>query len=221
MPGREPPRRGHVRLASPGFGHDLHAGEEAELDADAREADAAPPDLGARAEIVIAAQLPATHAPAVVHDIEPGRAGVAGQADFGRSGIEGIRDDLGQDSFLERTRVCVAQVLEEVEQVNAGFAHGKLPAKLTPAGGRELDFRACSRRASAGDELRAAQGRGRQAAAGPRGLRRTTRVSSVLTCSGRRTAKRTVWDTSSAVRARPGRSPLDRRATGVVSSWRS
>src|SRR6266545_266690 len=114
MPGREPPRRGHVRLASPGLGHDLLAGEEAELDADACEADATPADLGARAEIVIAAQLPATHAPAV-------------------------------------------------------------------------DFRACSRRASAGDELRAAQGRGRQAAAGPRGLRRTTRVSSVLTCSGRRT----------------------------------
>jgi len=125
VPGREPPRRGHVRLPPPDFGHDLHAGEEAELDADAREADATSPDLGARPEVVITAQLAATHAAAVIDDVERGRARICGQADRGGPGIERVRDDLGQDGLLERARVRVAQVLEEVEQVNAGFAHGQ------------------------------------------------------------------------------------------------
>jgi len=77
-----------VRLAPPGLGHDLLAREEAELDADAREADATSPDLGARPEVVITAQLAATHAAAVVYNVERGRAGIGGQADPGGPGIE-------------------------------------------------------------------------------------------------------------------------------------
>ena len=124
MPGRESPRRGNVGLAPPGFGHHLLAREQAELDADAREADAAASGFGARAEVVIAAQLAATHAAAVIHDVERGRAGIGDEPDYCRSGIEGVGDDLGEDGLLERARVCIAQVFEEVEQVDAGFAHG-------------------------------------------------------------------------------------------------
>ena len=135
MPRREPPRRGHVRLAPPGLGHDLLAREEAELDADAREADAAPPDLGARSEVVITTQLAATHTAAVIHDVERGCGGIGGQADLRGPGIEGVRDDLGEDGLLERARVRIAQVLEEVEQVNAGFAHGQVPGEAYACAG--------------------------------------------------------------------------------------
>ena len=133
-----------MRLAPPGLGHDLLAGQEAEFDADAREADTAPANLGARPEVVIPAQLPATHAAAVIHDVERGRAGVAGQTDFGRSGVQGVRHDLGQDGLLERARVRIAQVLEEVEQVNAGFAHGQVPGEAYEIGRASCRERVCN-----------------------------------------------------------------------------
>src|SRR5207249_5512 len=119
----------------PGLGHDLLAREEAELDADAREADAAPPDLGARPEVVITTQLAATHTAAVIHDVERGCGGIGGQADLRGPGIEGVRDDLGEDGLLERARIRIAQVLEEVEQVNPGFAHGGSPGKAYACAG--------------------------------------------------------------------------------------
>jgi len=62
------PARGHVALAAPGFGDDLLARKQRQLDADPGEADALPPRLGRGGEIVIAAQIPARHARAIVQD---------------------------------------------------------------------------------------------------------------------------------------------------------
>lgn len=40
------------------------------------------------------------------------------------AGIEGVRDDLRQDCFLERARICIPQILEEVDQIDTCFAQG-------------------------------------------------------------------------------------------------
>src|SRR5260370_40436240 len=58
-------------------------------------------------------------------------------------GVERVRNDLADDRLLEGARVGVPQILEEVEQVDAGFAHPlprrawvRIKTKGTPPGAR-------------------------------------------------------------------------------------
>lgn len=112
-----------MSLAAAGFGHDLVADQEAELDADPREADPLPASFGAGCDVVVARQLAALHAGAVVDRRERAVFSVAFKADLGGAGVQSIGHDLGENRFLERARIGVAQIFEEVLQINARFTH--------------------------------------------------------------------------------------------------
>ncbi len=122
---RQSPRRGDVRGAAARFGDDVPAGEETELDADAGKPDALSLALRAGGDVVIPRQFPAQHAAPVVHDGERGLTGIDGERDLRRSGIQRVGGDFREDGFLDRPRVGVAQILEEVEKVDARLTHAR------------------------------------------------------------------------------------------------
>jgi hypothetical protein len=117
-----------MRLPAAALGDNLLAHEEPELDADAGKADSVAARLRARRHVVIARQLAPSHARAVVDGGEGGADGVSHETDAARAGVECVGDDLGEDRLLERARVGVAQVLEEVDEVDASFTHRELPS---------------------------------------------------------------------------------------------
>ena len=125
MPRRQVPPRRDVRGAAPRFGDDLARDEQPELDPDAGKPDALAARLRARRHVVIPRQLPPLHPPPIVHDRERrvGRVGL--EPDARRAGVERVGDDLGQDRLFERAGVGVAQVFEQMLEVDAGFAHGE------------------------------------------------------------------------------------------------
>ena len=130
------PPRGDVRGAAPGFGDHFARHEQPELDAHAGKPDPFAPRLGARRHVVIPRQLPSLHAAAVVHDRQRRFGRVGEEADAGRSGVERVRDDFGEDRLLEGSGVRVPQIFEEVLEVDAGFAHVGIlsPAAVAPYG---------------------------------------------------------------------------------------
>jgi hypothetical protein len=113
-----------VDLPAPGLGHDLLAREQRQLDADSRESDALPARLRGGGKIVIAAQVPARHARAVVHDRQAGGRGIRRDLYQVGAGVQRIGEYFGEDGLLDGAGIRVPQVLEEVQQVNAGFGHG-------------------------------------------------------------------------------------------------
>ena len=132
--GGQAPAGCHVVLAGAGFGQHLLAHEQADLDADAGEADALSSDFGAGRDVVIARQLATAHPGAVVHDGERGDRGIGRDRDGRRSRVERVGYDLDQDGLLRGPGVRVPQVLEEVEQIDAGLAH--VSASARRGGGR-------------------------------------------------------------------------------------
>ena len=113
------------------FREHLLAREQAELDADAGESDAVTAGLGRGGHVVEPPQLGASHADAVIDDRERGAGGIGGiggigeQPDGRGAGVERVRHHFGEDCFLELTRIGVGQILEQMEQIDARFAHGQ------------------------------------------------------------------------------------------------
>ncbi|MFN7955337.1 MAG: hypothetical protein U0610_26675 [bacterium] len=122
----EVPRRGDVLARASCFRDDLVAEQQAELDADSGEADALATSLGARGEIVEVTQVAPHHARAVVDHRERGPRGIGQEGDVRGTGVERVGDDLGEDRFLERAGIGIAQVLEQVQQVDSGLTHDGL-----------------------------------------------------------------------------------------------
>jgi hypothetical protein len=121
--------RAAARLREHGFGH-----QQAQLDPDAGEPDPLAARLAAGREVVVARELAPAHAGAVV-DHDQRLLGRVGQhADARAARVERVRHDLGEDLLLDRVGIGVAQVLEQVVQVDARLAHalpgGKLQARL-------------------------------------------------------------------------------------------
>jgi hypothetical protein len=77
---------------------------------------------------VIARQLAPSHARAVVDGSERRASGVGRKTDAARAGVERVSDDLREDGLLERAGVGVAQVFEEVDEVDASLTHRELPS---------------------------------------------------------------------------------------------
>ena len=114
----------HVALAAPRLGQHLLAEQQPELDAHAGEADALAARLGAGGDVMVAGEVTPLHAGAVVHDREGGPRRVREDAHQARPRVEGVGDDLGEDGLLERAGIGVAQVFQQVVQVDAGLTHG-------------------------------------------------------------------------------------------------
>jgi hypothetical protein len=89
---------------------------------------------------VEAGQVAAAHPGAVVHDGK-GRCGRVGRERYGTgAGVERVGDDLGEDRLLEAAGVGVADVLEQVQEIDAGLAHS---ANLGRPGLRRAHQSAC------------------------------------------------------------------------------
>jgi len=109
-------------LAPHSLGHHVGADEQRDLDTNTSEADAGAADLRARRDVVVARQLTPAHADPVVHDGESGGRRIRRDCDGRGAGIEGVGDDLGEDGLLGGRRISVAQILEQVEQIDPRLA---------------------------------------------------------------------------------------------------
>src|SRR5262245_5141816 len=127
MARRQVPPGGHVGLPAPTFRDDLLAYQEPELDPDAGETDAVAACLCARRHVVIARELAPSHSRAVVDGGERRSSRVGREIDAARAGVERVGDDLREDRLLEPAGVGVAQVFEEVDEVDAGLTHRESP----------------------------------------------------------------------------------------------
>src|SRR5439155_27359460 len=119
----------HVGLAPARLGQHLVADQEPELDPDAGEADALASRLGAGGDVVVTGQLAPPHSGAVADHREGGLGGVGPDHDVAGPRVERVGDDLGDDGLFEGAGIGVTQILEEMKQVDAGFAHRR-PATL-------------------------------------------------------------------------------------------
>ena len=125
LAGGQVPAGGDVGGAAAGLGEDALRDQEAELDADAGEADALAPGLGRRSQVVVPGQLPPAHPRAVVHHDHRPLPRVRQHPDAPRTRVEGVGHHLGEDRLLELPRVGVAQVLEQVSQIDSCLAQCK------------------------------------------------------------------------------------------------
>jgi hypothetical protein len=115
-----------MRRPAPGFGNDLARHEKAKLDPNAGEADAFTALFRAGRNIVIAGQLSALHASAIVDDRQGRIDGVGQEANAGRARVKRIRDYFGKDRLFERPGVGIPQVFEEVLEVDSCFTHVRI-----------------------------------------------------------------------------------------------
>jgi hypothetical protein len=115
-------------LPPPRLGDDLGADQQTDFDADARKADAGTARLRAGRDVVVARQLTSAHPGTVVHDGERGLRGVRGDRNDRRAGVQRIGNDLREDGFLGGPGVGVAQVLEEVKEIDSRLAHAQILA---------------------------------------------------------------------------------------------
>ena len=88
---------------------------------------------------MIAREVAALHPAPVVDDGEGAVGGAREELDARSARIERVGGDLGEDGLLERAGVCVAQVLEEVLEVDPGFTHGGIVRGTQDAGRRTQD----------------------------------------------------------------------------------
>ena len=94
--------------------------------------------LRAGGEVVIARQLAPAHAGAVVHHDERLLRRVGEDADVERARVERVGHDLGEDRLLDRVGIGVAQVLEQVLEIDARLAHrGRSIPRAAAAPGTE------------------------------------------------------------------------------------
>lgn len=105
------------------LGEDICADQQAELDADAGESDSVAARLYGGRDVVEPPQLGAAHACPVICQGKCRAGGIRQQRDDGGSGVERIRHHLREHRFLQRARVRVREIFEEVQQVDARFAH--------------------------------------------------------------------------------------------------
>src|SRR2546422_4693800 len=120
---RSSPGRGHVVLAEPRLREHLAGDEETDLDPHAYEPNALAPDLGAGSDVVIARELAAPHPHPVVHDGERRGGRIGCDRDSRGARVERVRHDLGEDGLLGGAGVGVAEILEQVQEVDARLAH--------------------------------------------------------------------------------------------------
>ena len=120
------PACGNMSRAAPGFGDHLARHQEPELDADAGKSDPLAALLRARRDVVIPGELLPLNPAAIGHDGQCGFGRARQQPDQGRARIERIGDDFGENLLLERAGVGVAQIFEEVLEVDAGLARGAI-----------------------------------------------------------------------------------------------
>ncbi len=86
---------------------------------------------------MVARQLAAYHAAAIIDDRERGALGIGCQHNAARTRIERIGHDLGEDDLLERAGIRVPQILEQMLQIDPGFSREVLLAGI----GRESSAR--------------------------------------------------------------------------------
>ena len=113
-----------MAFAATSFGKNFLADQEAELDSDSGETYSLSSGFGAGSDVVITSQFAALHPGAIVYRGQRVLCRVAFEADLGCARVEGVGRDLGKNRFLERSRVCVPQVLEQMQQIDACFTHG-------------------------------------------------------------------------------------------------
>ena len=123
MATRQVPARRHVDLAAPAFRIHPMAAEQRKLDPDAGESNPLPSSLGAGGDVVVTPHFPTLHPRAVVGDRERAARRVTRDVDAARSRVERVRHDLGENCLFQGTRVGIAEVLEQVQQIDPGLAH--------------------------------------------------------------------------------------------------
>ena len=111
------------------FRDDLARHEQTELDANAGESDSLSSRLRARRDIVVAGELAPLHAAAIVQDRERRVRPIREQADVHGPGIERVGDDFSEDRLLERARIGVPQVFEQMLEVDPSFTHAGILAR--------------------------------------------------------------------------------------------
>jgi hypothetical protein len=115
-----------MRRPPPRFGNDLARHEKAKLDPHAGESDAFAALFRAGRNVVVACQLSALHASAIVDDRQCRIDGVGQEVNAGRARVKRIRDHFGEDRLFEGPGVGIPQVFEEVLEVDACFAHVRI-----------------------------------------------------------------------------------------------
>jgi hypothetical protein len=125
MPTRQAPTRRHVNLGSPALGVDPIADQQRQLDPHAGEPNPLAPRLGAGGDVVVAPHLRTFHPRAVVGDRERAARRVGCELDALRPRVERVGNDLGEDRLLHGPDVGIAEVLEQVQQIDPGFTHGR------------------------------------------------------------------------------------------------
>jgi hypothetical protein len=85
---------------------------------------------------VIAGKLAAPHPRAVVDERHRRHRRIGGDRDDVRSRVQRVGDDLGEDRLLRRPGIRITQVLDEVQQIDAGLAQLRLLAGILTG----LDF---------------------------------------------------------------------------------
>src|SRR5688572_13615176 len=101
MPRRQMPSSGDMRGAPPCLGNHLTRYEKPELDPNTGEPDAFAARLGAGRHVMVAGQLPALHAPAVVDNRQRRASSVGQHADAARTRVERVRDHFGEDRLFK------------------------------------------------------------------------------------------------------------------------
>ena len=112
-----------MSLAASSLGEHFGRDQKAQFYADAGKTDALAAGFTARRDVVIARQLAALHAGAVVDGDEGSSARVRFERYHGGAGIERVRHHFRKDCLLKRCRVGIAQVFEEMLQIDASFTH--------------------------------------------------------------------------------------------------
>jgi len=121
-----------VCRTAPRLGNDLTRHEKSKLDADTGEPDTFAAPLRARRDVVVACEVSALHAAAVINDRQRRDGRVGQEANASRTGVERVRDDLGEDRLFKGAGVGVPQVFEEVLEVDSGFYRANESSATTP-----------------------------------------------------------------------------------------
>ena len=125
----EVPGCGRVVAAASRLRQHLLGNQQPDLDSHACEPDALAAHLRGGRHVMVPGEVASPHAGAIIHDGERALSRVGDEREARRARVAGIGDDLGQDRFLGGARIGVAEVFEEVQEINARFAHGPhLPA---------------------------------------------------------------------------------------------
>src|SRR6266508_4619761 len=101
----------------------LFRDEQSDLDSNSGEPDAFTAHLGGRGHIVVAGEVAAAHPSTIVHEGERALGGVRGDGQRCGTRVDRVGDDLGENGLLGGAWIGVAEVFEEVQEIDARFAH--------------------------------------------------------------------------------------------------